>query len=68
MESNQKGEQEDGEGKEKREQFPSHNHNLVNFFFTNFPPEWNKANLYHLFADVGEIANVFVARKVSKAV
>ncbi|PWA38813.1 hypothetical protein CTI12_AA577930 [Artemisia annua] len=39
----------------------------MNFFFTNFPPEWNKVDLQELFAEVGEIANVYVARKVSNA-
>ncbi|GJV37429.1 nucleotide-binding alpha-beta plait domain-containing protein [Tanacetum coccineum] len=41
--------------------------NVVNFFFTNFPPEWNKANLHDLFVEVGEISDVYVARKLTKA-
>ncbi|GKE94784.1 nucleotide-binding alpha-beta plait domain-containing protein, partial [Tanacetum coccineum] len=39
----------------------------VNFFFNNFPPEWNKANLHDLFVEVGEISDVYVARKLTKA-
>ncbi|GJW69796.1 DETOXIFICATION 16-like protein [Tanacetum coccineum] len=41
--------------------------NMVNFFFTNFSPEWNKANLHDLFVEVGEISDVYVARKLTKA-
>lgn len=68
MESNQEGDQEDEqddvEGKEKKRNLPCRN--VVNFYFTNFPTEWNKANLRNLFAEVGEICDVYVARKVSK--
>lgn len=62
----QEGEQDDGEGEEKRK----HNSckNVVNFFFTGFPPEWNEKNLRELFAEVGEIKDVYVARKMSKEV
>ncbi|PWA92421.1 nucleotide-binding alpha-beta plait domain-containing protein [Artemisia annua] len=57
--------QDESEGDEKGKHDPSRN--VVNFFFTNFPPEWNKADLHELFAEVGEIADLYVARKVIKA-
>ncbi|PWA86506.1 nucleotide-binding alpha-beta plait domain-containing protein [Artemisia annua] len=60
----QEGVQDEGEGDEKRKR---DSRNVVNFFFTNFPPEWNKVDLQELFAEVREIANVYVARKVSNA-
>ncbi|GJZ17271.1 nucleotide-binding alpha-beta plait domain-containing protein [Tanacetum coccineum] len=55
------------EGKEDKKGNPDPSHNVVNFFFTNFPPDWNKTDLHGLFAEVGEIAELYVARKVSKA-
>ncbi|GJT89946.1 nucleotide-binding alpha-beta plait domain-containing protein [Tanacetum coccineum] len=57
--------QEEGKGDEKG--IPNPSHNVINFFFTNFPPDWNKTDLHGLFAEVGEIADLYVARKVSKA-
>ncbi|GKA53478.1 hypothetical protein Tco_0746793 [Tanacetum coccineum] len=64
-EQGQEGEQDDGEGEAKRKlQVPRRD--VVNFYFTSFPSEWNKVNLHDLFAEVGEIANVYVAKKVSK--
>nr|GEU34049.1 nucleotide-binding alpha-beta plait domain-containing protein [Tanacetum cinerariifolium] len=60
----QDGEQYDDEGDEKRKRVCR---NVVNFFFTNFPPEWNKANLHDLFVEVREISDVYVARKLTKA-
>ena len=65
MATKQEGEQDDSEGDEKRKYVPRRN--VVNFFFTNFPPEWSKVNMYELFSEVGEIAEVYVATKVSKA-
>ncbi|PWA92948.1 hypothetical protein CTI12_AA076220 [Artemisia annua] len=65
MATKQEGEQDDSEGDEKRKHVPRQN--VVNFFFTNFPPEWSKVNMYELFSEVGEIAEVYIARKVSKA-
>nr|GFB10022.1 cinnamoyl-CoA reductase 2-like [Tanacetum cinerariifolium] len=65
MEGGQEGEQGDSEGDDKREDVSSWN--VVNFYFTNFPPEWNKVNLHELFAEIGEIAHLYVARKVSKS-
>nr|GFB44445.1 nucleotide-binding alpha-beta plait domain-containing protein [Tanacetum cinerariifolium] len=65
MEGGQEGEQGDSEGDDKREDVSSWN--VVNFYFTNFPPEWNKVNLHELFAEIGEIAHVYVARKASKS-
>ncbi|GKE48973.1 nucleotide-binding alpha-beta plait domain-containing protein [Tanacetum coccineum] len=65
MEGGQEGEQGDSEGDDKREDVPSGN--VVNFYFPNFPPEWNKVNLHELFAEIGEIAHVYVARKVSES-
>nr|GEY33476.1 nucleotide-binding alpha-beta plait domain-containing protein [Tanacetum cinerariifolium] len=62
MEGGQEGEQGDSEGDDKREDVSSGN--VVNFYFTNFPPEWNKVNLHELFAEIWEIAHVYVARKV----
>ncbi|GJY28223.1 hypothetical protein Tco_0403990 [Tanacetum coccineum] len=64
-EQGQEGEQDDGEGEVKwKLQVPRRD--VVNFYFTNFPSDWNKVNLHDLFAEVGEIANVYVAKKVSK--
>ncbi|GJV85646.1 hypothetical protein Tco_1525544 [Tanacetum coccineum] len=64
-EQGQEGEQDDGEGEVKwKLQVPRRD--VVNFYFTNFPSDWNKVNLHDLFAKVGEIANVYVAKKVSK--
>nr|GEU64295.1 putative nucleotide-binding alpha-beta plait domain-containing protein [Tanacetum cinerariifolium] len=57
--------QDEVKGDEKRK--PGPRHNVVNFFFINFPPDWNKADLHGLFAKVEEIAYLYVARKVSKA-
>ncbi|GJT09747.1 nucleotide-binding alpha-beta plait domain-containing protein [Tanacetum coccineum] len=65
MATKQEGEQDDSEGDEKREHVPRRN--VVNLFFTSFPPEWSKVNMYELFSEVGEIADVYVARKLSKA-
>ncbi|GKD41046.1 hypothetical protein Tco_1261253 [Tanacetum coccineum] len=59
MEGGQEGEQGDSEGDDKREDVSSGN--VVNFYFTNFPPEWNRVNLHELFAEIGEIAHVYVA-------
>ncbi|GJV21858.1 serine/threonine-protein kinase, active site protein [Tanacetum coccineum] len=65
----EKGEQEDEHdddiGDQKQQHVPCSN--VVNFYFMNFPTEWDKVNLYELFSEVGEIAHVYVARKVSKA-
>ncbi|GJS09240.1 hypothetical protein Tco_0366036 [Tanacetum coccineum] len=61
MATKQEGEQDDNEGDEKREHVPRRN--VVNFFFTNFLPKWSKVNMYELFSEVGEIADVYVARK-----
>ncbi|GJS65883.1 glutamate receptor 2.7 [Tanacetum coccineum] len=61
----QEGEQDDGDGDGKGKNV--HWRDVVNFFFTNFPPEWNKDSLHELFTDVGDIADVYVARKMSKA-
>ncbi|GJZ76446.1 nucleotide-binding alpha-beta plait domain-containing protein, partial [Tanacetum coccineum] len=61
-EQGQEGEQDDGEGEAKRKQHVPRR-DVVNFYFTNFPSEWNKVNLHDLFAEVGEIANVYVAKK-----
>ncbi|GJV76586.1 nucleotide-binding alpha-beta plait domain-containing protein [Tanacetum coccineum] len=55
------------EGKEDEKGNPDPSHNMVNFFFTNFPSDWNKTDLHGLFAEVEEIAELYVARKVSKA-
>ncbi|GJY13616.1 retrovirus-related pol polyprotein from transposon TNT 1-94 [Tanacetum coccineum] len=41
--------------------------NSISGYVTNFPPEWNKASLHELFVEVGEISDVYVARKMSKA-
>nr|GEU29397.1 nucleotide-binding alpha-beta plait domain-containing protein [Tanacetum cinerariifolium] len=65
MEGGQEGEQGDSEGDDKREDVSSGN--VVNYYFTNFPPEWNRVNLHELFAEIREIAHVYVARKVSKS-
>nr|GEV57856.1 nucleotide-binding alpha-beta plait domain-containing protein [Tanacetum cinerariifolium] len=51
-------------GEEKRKFVPCRN--VVNFFFTNFPSEWNTANLLELFEEVGEVADVYAAKKMSK--
>ncbi|GKC17449.1 nucleotide-binding alpha-beta plait domain-containing protein [Tanacetum coccineum] len=64
-EGEQDGEQDDGEGDGKRKYVLRQN--MVNFYFTNFPPEWNKASLHELFVEVGERSDVYVARKMSKA-
>ncbi|GKB08951.1 nucleotide-binding alpha-beta plait domain-containing protein [Tanacetum coccineum] len=61
MATKQEGEEDDSERDEKREHVPRRN--VVNFFFTNFPPEWSKVNMYELFSEVGEIAYIYVARK-----
>ncbi|GJX48814.1 nucleotide-binding alpha-beta plait domain-containing protein [Tanacetum coccineum] len=55
------------EGKEDEKGNPDPSHNVVNFFFTNFPPDWNKTDLHGLFAEVREIAELYMALKVSKA-
>ncbi|GKD87493.1 nucleotide-binding alpha-beta plait domain-containing protein [Tanacetum coccineum] len=54
----------DAKGEEKRKFVPCQN--MVNFFFTNFPSEWNTANLLELFEEVDEVADVYVAKKMSK--
>ncbi|PWA45314.1 hypothetical protein CTI12_AA518770 [Artemisia annua] len=54
----------DGERKEKWKHVPCRN--VVNYFFTNFPPEWNQANLRDIFMEFGEVVDVYVARKMSK--
>lgn len=64
QEGGQDGEQDDGDRKEKRKHVPLRN--VVNYYFTNFPPEWNEPNLHEVFAKVGEIIDVYVARKMSK--
>nr|GFA89197.1 nucleotide-binding alpha-beta plait domain-containing protein [Tanacetum cinerariifolium] len=63
QEKAQEDDQDDVEGEEKRKFVPRRN---VNFFFTNFPSEWNTANLLELFEEVGEVADVYVAKKMSK--
>ncbi|PWA58260.1 UDP-glucuronosyl/UDP-glucosyltransferase [Artemisia annua] len=63
MATKKEGEQDDSEGDEKRKHVPRQN--VVNFFFTNFPPEWSKVNMYELFSEVGEIAEVYIARKAN---
>ncbi|GJR54686.1 nucleotide-binding alpha-beta plait domain-containing protein [Tanacetum coccineum] len=57
-------EQDDGDGNERRKNVPRIT--VVNYFFTNFPPEWNEGNLREVFAEFGEVADVYVARKLSK--
>ncbi|GKC23607.1 hypothetical protein Tco_1025757, partial [Tanacetum coccineum] len=42
MATKQEGEEDDSERDEKREHVPRRN--VVNFFFTNFPPEWSMSN------------------------
>ncbi|GKE06744.1 hypothetical protein Tco_1398762, partial [Tanacetum coccineum] len=61
MATKQEGEEDDSEGDEKREHVPRRN--VVNFFFTNFLPEWSKVNMYELIFEVGDIAYIYVARK-----
>ncbi|GJZ18090.1 hypothetical protein Tco_0554213 [Tanacetum coccineum] len=46
------------EGKEYEKGNLDPSHNVVNFFFTNFPPDWNKIDLHGLFVEVGEIADL----------
>nr|GEU31305.1 nucleotide-binding alpha-beta plait domain-containing protein [Tanacetum cinerariifolium] len=58
-------EQDEGEGQEKRKHVPRSN--VVNYYFTNFPPERNEDYLRKAFAEVGELVDVYVARKMSKA-
>lgn len=60
----QEGEQDDGDGEEIKKYIPCIK--VVKFFFTNFLPEWNKANLRELFGEVGEIQEDYLARKMSK--
>nr|GFA01647.1 protein kinase-like domain, beta-lactamase/transpeptidase-like protein [Tanacetum cinerariifolium] len=58
--------QDDGEGEAKRKlQVPRRD--VVNFYFTNFPSEWKMVNRHDLFIEVGEIDNVYVAKKVRKS-
>ncbi|GKF75272.1 nucleotide-binding alpha-beta plait domain-containing protein, partial [Tanacetum coccineum] len=57
-------EQDDGDANERRKNVPRIT--VVNYFFTNFPPEWNEGNLREVFAEFGEVADVYVARKLSK--
>ncbi|GKD28212.1 nucleotide-binding alpha-beta plait domain-containing protein [Tanacetum coccineum] len=57
-------EQDDGDGNVKRKSVPQIT--VVNYFFTNFPPEWNEGNLREVFAELGEVADVYVASKMSK--
>ncbi|GJW16286.1 hypothetical protein Tco_0020419 [Tanacetum coccineum] len=52
-------EQDDEDGNVKRKSVPQIT--LVNYFFTNFPPEWNEGNLREVFAELGEVADVYVA-------
>ncbi|GKC59324.1 hypothetical protein Tco_1086922, partial [Tanacetum coccineum] len=52
----------DGEGEANRKLQVPHR-DVVNFYFTSFLSEWNKVNLHDLFTEVGEIANVYVAKK-----
>ncbi|GKD56419.1 nucleotide-binding alpha-beta plait domain-containing protein, partial [Tanacetum coccineum] len=56
--------QDDGDGNERRKNVLRIT--VVNYFFTNFPPEWNEGNLRELFAEIEEVADVYVARKLSK--
>nr|GEX51732.1 nucleotide-binding alpha-beta plait domain-containing protein [Tanacetum cinerariifolium] len=58
-------EQAKGEGKEKRKHVPRNN--MVNYYFTNFPLEGNEDYLCKVFAEVGELVDVYVARKMNKA-
>ncbi|GJW06364.1 nucleotide-binding alpha-beta plait domain-containing protein [Tanacetum coccineum] len=58
-------EQDKGEGQEKRKHVPQSN--VVNYYFTNFPPKWNEDYLRKAFAEVEELVDVYVARKMSKA-
>ncbi|GKF78907.1 nucleotide-binding alpha-beta plait domain-containing protein [Tanacetum coccineum] len=46
-------EQDDGDANERRKNVPRIT--VVNYFFTNFPPEWNEGNLREVFAEFGEI-------------
>ncbi|GKA69310.1 nucleotide-binding alpha-beta plait domain-containing protein, partial [Tanacetum coccineum] len=57
-------EQDDGDRNKRRKNRPRIT--VVNYFFTNFPPEWNEGNLCEVFAEFGEVADVYVARKLSK--
>ncbi|GJW12466.1 nucleotide-binding alpha-beta plait domain-containing protein [Tanacetum coccineum] len=57
-------EQDEGEGQEKKKHVPWSN--VVNYYFTSFPPEWNEDYLRKAFAEVGELVDVYVARKMSK--
>nr|GEW06789.1 cyclic pyranopterin monophosphate synthase accessory protein, mitochondrial-like [Tanacetum cinerariifolium] len=54
----------EGEAEEKRKQ-TSHK-KVVNFFITNFPVSSCKTSLHDLFAECGEILDVYFARKLSK--
>ncbi|GJV03388.1 nucleotide-binding alpha-beta plait domain-containing protein, partial [Tanacetum coccineum] len=64
QEKPQEDDQDDAKGEEKRKFVPRRN--VVNFLFTNFPSEWNTANLLELFEEVVEVADVYVAKKMSK--
>ncbi|GJX74473.1 hypothetical protein Tco_0313068 [Tanacetum coccineum] len=47
-------EQDDRDGNVKRKSVPQIT--VVNYFFTNFPPEWNEGNLRKVFAELGEVS------------
>jgi hypothetical protein len=54
------------EGKRAEEGQHDPSQNIVNFFFSNFALEWNKVDPHELYVEVGEKADLYVVRKVSK--
>lgn len=55
---------EDGDGGERWRVYSRGK--VVNYYFNNFPNDWIVSIVCYIFAKIGGVVNVYVARKVNK--